>query len=260
MSYETVIYEVRDGVATITLNRPERLNAINERIARELGAALEEAASDASARCVILTGAGRGFCAGMDLSVLDGNGTFQAGDVLRSWYHPVIRRLANIEKPVVAAVNGTAAGAGASLALACDIRIAGAKASFLQAFVRIGLVPDSGATYFLPRLIGYSRALELAMLGDVVDAENALRLGMVSRVVPQEDLLAETTALAKRLAEGPTLALALTRKAMVFGSNADLESALDYEADLQTLAASTADSMEGVTAFREKRPARFVGH
>ena len=260
MAYETVTYEVRDGIATITLNRPKRLNAIDRTLAIELKAALDEAAADRTARCVVLTGAGRGFCAGVDLSqVPSDTREFTPGAVLRESFHPIIHALVRLEKPTVAAVNGTAAGAGASLALACDFRIASTEASFLQAFVRIGLVPDSGATYFLPRLIGYARALELAMLGEIVDAERALEIGLVNSTVPAPELAKETEALARRLADGPTHALALTRRAMTFGSNADLEHALDYEADLQTLAASSADAAEGIAAFLQKRPAKFTG-
>lgn len=261
MTRETVTYEVRDGIGTITLNRPKRLNAIDPTLARELAEVLAEAAADRMVRCVVLTGAGRGFCAGVDLaSVPTDVSQFQPGDTLRRGFHPIIRGLVGLEKPTIAAVNGSAAGAGASLALACDFRIASADASFLQAFVRIGLVPDSGATYFLPRLIGYARALELAILGEAVDAERALEIGLVNRVVPAEDLTKETEALARRLADGPTIAYALTRKAMIHGSNADLETALDYEADLQTLAASTSDAAEGIAGFLEKRPPRFTGY
>jgi 2-(1,2-epoxy-1,2-dihydrophenyl)acetyl-CoA isomerase len=261
VAYETVTYEVQDGIGTITLNRPKRLNAIDQTLSRELREALAEAAADRLVRCVVLTGAGRGFCAGLDLSQVPPDvRTFTPGDALRASFHPLIHGIVGMEKPVIAAVNGTAAGAGASLALACDFRLAATEASFLQAFVRIGLVPDSGATYFLPRLIGYARALELAMLGEIVDAERALEIGLVNRVVPADDLAKETEALARRLADGPTYALALTRKAMIFGANADLEHALDYEADLQTLAASTADAFEGIAAFLEKRPARFTGY
>lgn len=261
MAHETVTYEVHEGIATITLNRPRRLNAIDPTLSRELREVLGEAAADRTARCLVLTGAGRGFCAGLDLSQVPSDvRNFSPGDALRASFHPIIRAIVEMEKPVIAAVNGTAAGAGASLALACDFRIASTEASFLQAFVRIGLVPDSGATYFLPRLIGYARALELAMLGEIVDAERALEIGLVTRVVPAEDLAKETETLARRLADGPTFALALTRKAMIFGGNADLERALDYEADLQTLAASTADAFEGIAAFLEKRPARFTGY
>jgi 2-(1,2-epoxy-1,2-dihydrophenyl)acetyl-CoA isomerase len=261
MSFETILYESKEGVATITLNRPDRLNAISATLAEELTRALDQASTDAAARCLILTGAGRGFCAGLDLqSIPTKDGDFAPGDTLRSSFHPIIRRIVTIEKPVIAAVNGTAAGAGASLALACDLRIASTKASFLQAFVRIGLVPDSGATYFLPRLIGYARALELAMLGEIIDAERALSFGLVTRLVEPDALMEEATTLARKLAEGPTFALALTRKAMTYGSNADFEGAIDFEADLQTLAASTADAKEGIAAFLEKRPAKFVGH
>lgn len=261
MTRETVTYEVRDGIGTITLNRPKRLNAIDPTLAKELVEVLGEASADRAVRCVVLTGAGRGFCAGADLTSFPKDASeFRPSDMLRSGFHPIIRGLVAMEKPTIAAVNGTAAGAGASLALACDFRIASTEASFLQAFVRIGLVPDSGATYFLPRLIGYARALELAMLGEIVDAERALEIGLVNRVVPAGDLAKESEALARRLADGPTIAYALTRKGMIHGGNADLETALDYEADLQTLAASTGDAAEGITAFLEKRDSKFTGN
>ena len=261
MTNETVSYEATDGVATITLNRPDRLNAINTQLAEELTSSLAAAGEDTSVRCVILTGAGRGFCAGLDLGdIPTNNGAFDPATTLRTVFHPIVQTIVKIEKPVVAAVNGTAAGAGASLALACDLRIASEKASFLQAFVRIGLVPDSGSTYFLPRMVGYARALELAMLGEVVDAERASALGLVTRVVPHDALMSETGEVARRLAEGPTFAIALTRKAMIFGGNTDFESALDYEADLQSLAARSADAIEGIAAFTEKRKPTFVGH
>ena len=259
MGYEAISYDVADAVATITLNRPDRLNAINQTMAEELSNALSVAGADRSVRCVVLTGAGRGFSAGLDLGKFEGQGVFDAGQILRRYYHPVVEGLTTIEKPVVAAVNGVAAGAGASLTLACDFRIASDEARFIQAFIRIGLVPDSGATFFLPRLIGFARALEMAMLGEPVDAKAALDMGLVSRVVPGANLLDETRLFAKRLAEGPTRALALTRRALLFGATNDLPSSLENEADLQANAALTADFVEGVTAFIEKRTATFRG-
>lgn len=259
MGYEAISYEVTDAVATVTLNRPDRLNAINQTLAKELAGALSVAGADRSVRCVILTGAGRGFSAGLDLGKFEEGASFDAGDILRRYYHPVIEGITTIEKPVVASVNGVAAGAGASLALACDFRIASEEARFIQAFIRIGLVPDSGATYFLPRLVGYAKALEMAMLGDAVEAKTALDLGLVTRVVPAADLLEESRSFAKRLAEGPTRALAMTRRALLFGTTNDLASALENEADLQSNAVLTNDFVEGVTAFIEKRPAAFRG-
>ena len=263
MGYETVLYESGGGVATVTLNRPDALNALNSTLVEELQKALAEAAGDPEVRCVVITGAGRGFCAGADLAQLED--AYKAGeppalgDMLRARYHPVILPIVSMEKPVVASVNGVAAGAGASLALACDFRIASDKAKFFQAFVKVGLVPDSGSTYFLPRLVGTAKAAELAMLGEIVGAEEALRIGMVTKVVPADDLEKETRAFADRLASGPTRSYALTKKALRFGAVQDLESALEYEADLQNQIALTADHLEGVKAFMEKREPRFEG-
>lgn len=263
MAYETVLYDSSGGVATVTLNRPDNLNAINTALAEEIQKALAEAAGDPGVRCVVITGAGRGFCAGADLAQLED--AYKAGeppalgDMLRARYHPVILPIVNMEKPVVASVNGVAAGAGASLAFACDFRIASEHAKFFQAFVKVGLVPDSGSTYFLPRLVGIAKAIELAMLGDIVDAEEALRIGLVTKVVPAADLASETRAFADRLASGPTRAYALAKKALRFGAVQDLESALDYEADLQNQVALSADHLEGVKAFMEKRAPKFEG-
>ncbi len=263
MAYETVLYENSGGIATITLNRPDNLNALNSTLVVELQKVLSEAAGDPGVRCVVLTGAGRGFCAGADLAELED--AYKAGeppalgDMLRARYHPVIEPIVNMEKPVVASVNGIAAGAGASLALACDFRIASDKAKFFQAFVKVGLVPDSGSTYFLPRLVGMAKATELAMLGDIVGAEESQRLGLVTKVVPADDLADETRAFAERLAAGPTRAYALGKKALRYGAVQSLENALDYEADLQNQIALTADHVEGVKAFMEKREPAFEG-
>ncbi|HJR18617.1 MAG TPA: enoyl-CoA hydratase-related protein [Actinomycetota bacterium] len=263
MAYETVLYESGGGIATITLNRPDNLNSFNSTLIEELQKALAESAGDPDIRCVVITGAGRGFCAGADLAHLeDAYNAGQApalGDMLRERYHPVILPIVNMEKPVVASVNGVAAGAGASLALACDFRIASDKAKFFQAFVKVGLVPDSGSTYFLPRLVGTAKAAELAMLGDIIGADEALRIGMVTKVVPADDLEKETKAFAERLAAGPTRSYALTKKALRFGAVQDLESSLEYEADLQNQIALTADHLEGVKAFMEKREPKFEG-
>jgi 2-(1,2-epoxy-1,2-dihydrophenyl)acetyl-CoA isomerase len=258
---ETVIYESKDGVATITLNRPDVLNALNDTIAEEITKSLQHANADRDVRCIVLTGAGRAFCAGADLKPLEdlyANGTAgPLGDILRERYNPMIDPLINADKPTIAAVNGVAAGAGASLALACDFRIASDKARFFQAFIKIGLVPDSGACFFLPRLVGTQKALELAMLGDIVDAEEALRIGLFNKVVPHDSLMSEANDLAQRLAKGPTRAYALTRRAILFGAVNDLRQTLDLEADLQQELAMSADHMEGVTAFLQKREPAF---
>lgn len=229
------------------------------RLAADLRRAVEEAARAAQVRCVVLTGAGRGFCAGADLREAAGNAGFSYGDTLREQYNPLIRGIRAMEKPVIAAVNGVAAGAGCSLALAADLRLASDRASLVQAFVKVGLVPDAGASFFLPRLVGLSRALEMAWSGDPVSAEEALRLGLVNHVVPHDDLLSATAGLARRLAEGPTRALALIKRAFAAGLTTSLEAALEMEARLQDEASATADHREGVGAFLERRPPRFQG-
>jgi 2-(1,2-epoxy-1,2-dihydrophenyl)acetyl-CoA isomerase len=260
---ETVLYDVRNAVATITMNRPDVLNAFDGTLAADVAKALDQAAGDASVRCIVLTGAGRAFSAGADLGQLEdayrAGQTGPLGDILRDRYHPVITGLMNIDKPTIAMVNGVAAGMGSSLALACDFRIAGDKARFFQAFIKIGLIPDSGATYLLPRLVGVAKALELGMLGDIIDAKTALSYGLVTKVVPSDALADETRAFAEQLAAGPTRAFAATRRAIAFGAVHDIEQTLDNEADLQAEMALTADHKEGVMAFLEKRTPGFEG-
>ncbi|MCA1669022.1 MAG: enoyl-CoA hydratase/isomerase family protein [Thermomicrobia bacterium] len=264
MAYETLLAETVDGVLTLTLNRPDVLNAVTDTMLRELQDALRGAERDAAVRCIVLTGAGRGFCAGQDISGVaepqphDGERP-SIGDHLRGGYNPIVRRIRAIEKPVIAAVNGVAAGAGANLALACDLRIASAEASFVQAFVKIGLVPDSGGTLFLPLLVGYAKAAELAFTGDRIRAEESLRLGLVNQVVPVAALMETTHALAARLAALPTRAIGLTKRAFNRAMMPDLDAVLDYEADMQEIAGRTQDYREGVAAFREKRPPSFTG-
>lgn len=256
---ETIAVVQDEGVMTITLNRPDVLNAFNETMLRELQDALRQGARDAAVRCVVLTGAGRGFCSGQDLRNRAGTGTFSFGESLRSGYNPVILQIRTMEKPVIAAVNGVAAGAGCSLALAADLRIASDRASFIEVFARVGLVPDSGSTYLLPRLVGLGKAFELAYTADPVEAPEALRLGLVNRVVPHDDLAPQAAALARRLAGGPTRGYGLTKRALNFGLHATLEQSLAYEAYLQEIAGRTADFREGVAAFLEKRQAHFTG-
>ncbi|HVB10007.1 MAG TPA: enoyl-CoA hydratase-related protein [Bacillota bacterium] len=250
---DPVLYEVADGVATITLNRPEVLNSLDEPTGRALIAALRRTAGDRGARAVVLTGAGRGFCAGQDLKEPQSS----LGDAIRNRYNPIVRAIRACPQPVIAAVNGVAAGAGCAFALACDLRIASAQASFVLAFAKIGLVPDSGASFFLPRLVGFGKAMELALLGGRLDAEEALRLGMVTRVVPAEELQSATLALATELAAGP-YGLALIKRAMLHGAAVDLDAALEQEAYLQDLAGRSADHREARAAFTEKRPPKFT--
>ncbi len=256
---DEVLVDRQDGVLTITLNRPEVLNALTDRMLRDLDGALRRAARDDAVRCVVLTGAGRGFCAGQDLRDAAGAEAGFLREALRTRYNPVILLMRTMDKPVLAAVNGVAAGAGCSLALAADLRLASDRATFIQAFSRVGLIPDSGATYLLPRLVGVGRALELIFTAEPLGAEDALRLGLVNRVVPHDDLLAQAQALAARLAAGPTRAFGLAKRAVAYGLSATLEQALEYEAMLQEIAGRTADYREGVAAFLDKRPPRFAG-
>ena len=258
MPYETLLIDDAQGVRTITMNRPESLNALNEALKAELADALKAAERDDTVRCLVLTGAGRAFCSGADLKEASAQQK-SYGESLRRAYNPIILRLRTIEKPVIAAVNGVAAGAGCSLALACDLRVASDKASFIEAFVKIGLVPDSAATFLLPRLVGLGKALEMAFTGDALDAGAAESLGLVSRVVPGDGLMEVTMELAQRLAQAPTRAIGLTKRAMNRALTLDLEAALNYEADVQEIAGRTNDHKEGLQAFAEKRPPRFTG-
>ncbi len=260
---DTVLSSLEEGVLTVTLNRPEVYNAFNTQMLTDLGQTLRQAERDDRVRVLVITGAGRAFCSGQDLKNLDElapNGqTPHFGEWIRRNYNPLIIRLRALEKPVLAAVNGVAAGAGMSLALACDLRIASEQASFSQAFAKIGLVPDSGSLYFLPRLVGYSKALELCWTGDSISAQEALRLGLVNQVVPADELMAATRQLAIRLAQGPAKAIGLIKRGMNRSLVADLESVLEYESYLQEIAGRTQDFQEGVAAFVEKRPAKFKG-
>jgi 2-(1,2-epoxy-1,2-dihydrophenyl)acetyl-CoA isomerase len=256
---ETVRLETIDGFATITLNRPEALNALDRAMKTELLAGLRAVERDRSVRALVLTGAGRAFCAGQDLREPFGGEHPTLADELRLRYNPVILAISRLTKPVIAAVNGVAAGAGCSLALACDLRLAAEDASFVLAFGRVGLVPDSGASWFLPRIVGQARAAELALVGDPVSASDAARIGLVNRVVPSESLLDEARSLAVRLADGSPLAMALTKRALRYSAGASLEAALEHEAALQGIAGRSKDHEEGVAAFRAKRTARFTG-
>jgi 2-(1,2-epoxy-1,2-dihydrophenyl)acetyl-CoA isomerase len=247
------------GVATITLNRPDALNSLTVPMKQELLRVLRAAERDGAVRAVILTGAGRAFCAGQDLRERLQPGAAPLGVELRERYNPIIAAMRSMPKPIVGAINGVAAGAGASLAMACDLRIASEAASFALAFGRVGLVPDSGATWFLPRLVGEAKAAEIALLGDPVLAAEAVRLGLVSKIVTADELATEARAVAARLAAGAPRAIALTKRALATTWARDLDAALEYEAHLQDLAGRTADHAEGMAAFLEKRPPRFSG-
>lgn len=251
--------DVGTGVATITLNRPEALNALTVAMKVELLAAFQELEREPAARAVILTGAGRAFCAGQDLRERLEPDAAPLGVEVRERYNPIVRAMRALPKPIVGAINGVAAGAGASLALACDLRIASEAASFALAFGRVGLVPDSGATWFLPRLVGTARAAELALLNDPVAAAEALRLGLVSRVTAPEQLFAEARVIAGRLAAGAPRAIALTKRALDAAWDSNLDAALELEAELQDQAGRTNDHAEGIAAFMEKRAPRFTG-
>ncbi len=263
MSYETIRFVSAEAVGTITLDRPDQLNALTRIMLGEIGEVLEKTGRGSSLRALILTGSGRGFCAGQDLAepgVMDaGNRSEAITWSLTRFYHPVIRRLKQLDVPVIAAVNGVAAGAGANLALACDFVLAARGAKFIQAFRHIGLVPDSGGTHVLPRLIGEARARRLMLLGEPLAAETAEAWGMIYRCVDDQDLMAEAEALARQLADGPTRALALTKKALAASPTNDLLAQLEVEAKLQREALATNDWLEGLEAFREKRPAKFEG-
>ena len=262
VSEPSILLDLTGGVATITLNRPDKLNAFNEAMHAELAQALNRIEADGTVRAVLLTGAGRAFCAGQDLGdrvMGDGAAPPDLGDTLDRLYNPLVRRLHRLERPVIAAVNGVAAGAGANLALACDLVLAARSARFIQAFCKLGLVPDSGGTYALPRLVGPARAMALALLGEPVPAEQAAAWGLIWRVVDDERLQAEATALARQLATQPTRGLGLIKRALNASADNTLDEQLDLERDLQREAGRTEDYREGVRAFLEKRPAVFGG-
>jgi 2-(1,2-epoxy-1,2-dihydrophenyl)acetyl-CoA isomerase len=257
--FRALEYAVTDRVAIITLSRPDALNAFDRTMKDELLTALRAAERDRSVRAVILTGAGRAFSAGQDLREAFGGDNPTLGEELRQRYNPIILAVRRLPKPVIAAVNGVAAGAGASLAFACDLRIAAEGASFVLAFGRVGLVPDTGSTWFLPRLLGPARAAELMLSGEPLSATRAQELGVVNGVVPGDSLLQEAKAWAARLAEAAPIAMALTKRALNRSQEVTLEDALAYEASLQGIAGRSADHAEGVTAFMEKRSPRFTG-
>jgi 2-(1,2-epoxy-1,2-dihydrophenyl)acetyl-CoA isomerase len=258
VSFENILYEKKNGVATVTLNRPQAMNAFTIQMNGELQQALKDADDDKSIRCILLTGAGRGFCAGQDLKGRTPEKKGSLGASLRKLYNPIILRLRRTEKISVAAVNGVAAGAGCNLALACDLRVASEEATFIQAFARVGLAPDCGGSIVLPRLVGLSKAMELLLLAEPVDAREALRIGLVAKVFPAEDLAGAARAIAEKIAHGPR-SLGLIKRAVNRAVMRDLAAQLEYEAYLQEIAGRSSDYDEGVSAFIEKRTPTFTG-
>ncbi len=258
-SYQTLGYRLEEGVLTLTMNRPEVYNALNEQMRKDLTEAFREAEKDPSVRCIVLRGAGdRAFCSGQDLKE-QGSRNEPLKDVLERSYNPMIRKIRSIEKPVIAMINGVAAGAGCSLALACDMRIMSGTATLIEVFIRIGLVPDSGSSWFLPRLAGMARAFEYMATGRDITAEEAERAGLVNKVVGPGELENVTMEIARGLAGAPTKAIGLAKRALNKALGGDLDSCLAYEAYIQQIASGTEDHKEGLRAFLEKRKASFRG-
>jgi len=255
----SILYEVVNNVARITLNRPEKYNSFNREMALSLQQRLDEAAGDEQVRCILLTGSGKGFCAGQDLGETDNPAALDFQQIITERYNPIILRLRNMDKPVICAVNGVAAGAGANLALAGDIVLAKKSSVFVQAFINIGLIPDCGGTFILPRLVGLQRAIALCITGDKVNGDEAMAMGMIYKAVADDSFEAESIQLAEKLAQMPTQGIALTKKLMNQSFENTLEQQLEQEMLLQVAAGKTADFAEGVRAFLEKRKPAFIG-
>jgi 2-(1,2-epoxy-1,2-dihydrophenyl)acetyl-CoA isomerase len=261
VSYECIGFDHQDGLIRITFNRPERLNAFNEAMHREVADALGWVEADTAARVLLITGAGRGFCAGQDLAERDVNaGPLDLGKATGEFYNPLVRRLATLAVPVVCAVNGVAAGAGVNIALACDIVLARQSAKFVQAFASIGLIPDAGGTWALPHLIGQARALGFTLLGDAITAETAERWGLIWRAIDDELFDAEVERIVRLLAQGPTRGLVLAKRAIREAPSSTLDRQLNVERNAQRECGLTEDYKEGVNAFKARRAPRFVGH
>lgn len=256
---ENILFEIQSGVAKITLNRPDKLNSFNRAMSLELISALEQAESDDSVRAILLTGAGRGFCAGQDLSEAVGDDAYEIEDIIEKQYNPIVKLLRRIEKPIVCAVNGVAAGAGANIAFACDITIASSEAKFIQSFAAIGLIPDSGGTFYLPRMVGMQNAAALMMTGDKITADKAKELGLIYDIAPAEKLDENTTQLAQKLALMPTKGIGLTKRALNESMSNSFDEQLNLEQKLQKEASESYDYNEGVSAFLEKRKPNFKG-
>jgi enoyl-CoA hydratase/carnithine racemase len=262
-SYKCLLYEVKDGIATLTLNRPERLNALGDTLRDDLQDAITRSAEDPDVRVLIVTGAGKGFCSGGDVKAMSERKESGSGRPLIEKVAPgrdkTVLAFRDTPKPVIAAVNGAAAGAGMNLALACDIRLASTTAKFAQAFVRRGLHPDWGGTYFLPRIVGVAKACEMIFTGEIVDAQEALRLGIVSSVHAPEDLMPAAHALARKMADGPPIAIRLAKRAIYHNLDCDLRQALEFETFAQNICFETEDAAEGIRAFVDKRAPVFRG-
>ncbi|MEH6825067.1 MAG: 2-(1,2-epoxy-1,2-dihydrophenyl)acetyl-CoA isomerase PaaG [Motiliproteus sp.] len=260
---ETIQFEIRDGVAVLRLNRPDSLNSFNAQMHHEVRQALKAICQDPGVRCLLLTGNGRGFCAGQDLSdrsVAPGAEAPNLGESIEKNYNPLIRTLQRLPLPVICAVNGVAAGAGANIALACDLVLAARSASFIQAFCKIGLIPDSGGTWTLTHAVGRARAMGLALLGDKISAEQAQQWGMIWQMVEDDQLQEQAMQLARHLATQPTTGLALAKRAINAAATNTLDQQLELEKELQTVAGRSDDYREGVAAFMQKRPPSFKGH
>lgn len=258
MAYNTILYTNKDGITTISLNRPDRYNAVTGEMREELKDAFEKAASDINCRAVVLTGEGKAFCSGQDLKDIEGQ-EIDFADFLKSGYNPVIKLMRSTAKPIIARVNGVAAGAGCSLALACDFIIADDRASFVEVFIGIGLVLDSGSSYFLPRSVGQARAFEMATMGTKVSAPKALEWGLINRATYTEKLDEEVAKVASYYASAPTLAVGMMKEMLNRSSTSTLLEVLDYEAHFQQIAGNSEDYIEGVAAFVEKRKPNFSG-